>query len=144
MHSMHSMHRMHDSEYVESATNIFHRRLLSSKLQGRWSCKCQVAAHGYSQPSFIAGKLNHSKVDDESISRTPATMCLKALFFAFRKLYQVLWRSVRSYVSWDKFVQYFQEGWRNKCNERFHKLINKKEALISTLQVYSLQIVQDK
>ena len=25
--------------------------------QGRWSCKCQVAGHGYMQPSFIPGIL---------------------------------------------------------------------------------------
>lgn len=28
-----------------------------SSCQGRWSCRCQVAGHGYSQPSFIPGNL---------------------------------------------------------------------------------------
>merc|ERR1711936_164886 len=39
------------------------RAFTATTCKGRWSCKCQVAGHGYSQPSFIAG--NFIKFSDD-------------------------------------------------------------------------------
>ena len=57
--------------------------------QGRWGCKCQVAGHGYSQPSFIPGVTSVDKI---------VTLIYRFLIYLSTTFFQETWSSFQKIV----------------------------------------------